>query len=225
MLTVSLLLTGVLGLLQEKTYTRYGPCWKEGLFYTVSTASPHTGPASDTDPARALAADLSSLHPERPARLPQPARRDAARAGRCKHVRERDIPTRTAEGAGGPHAPRAVPHARQQPHHAARLRLRREPAHLRAPLPPPPVPPIADHSCYVQRVSSVSTNLVLTTRKAISLCFSVWWFGNGWNEQLGVGAGMVFLGSILYTIVTSRSPAPKAAPAKTALSGQRHKRE
>ena len=57
----------------------------------------------------------------------------------------------------------------------------------------------------MQRVSSVSTNLVLTTRKALSLCFSVWWFGNGWNAQLGVGAGMVFLGSLLYTAVTSHS--------------------
>ena len=48
MLTVSLFLTGMLGLLQERTYTRYGPCWKEGVFYTVrlplwtiSTASEH----------------------------------------------------------------------------------------------------------------------------------------------------------------------------------------
>lgn len=39
MLTASLLLTGVLGLLQEHTYQKYGPCWKEGVFYTVSTAS------------------------------------------------------------------------------------------------------------------------------------------------------------------------------------------
>ena len=37
MLTISLLLTGILGLLQEKTYTIYGPCWREGVFYTVST--------------------------------------------------------------------------------------------------------------------------------------------------------------------------------------------
>lgn len=35
MLSASLLLTGVLGMLQERTYTRYGPCWREGLFYTV----------------------------------------------------------------------------------------------------------------------------------------------------------------------------------------------
>jgi hypothetical protein len=36
MLTISLLLTGVLGMLQELTYRKYGPCWREGVFYTVS---------------------------------------------------------------------------------------------------------------------------------------------------------------------------------------------
>lgn len=35
MLTFSLLLTGILGVLQERTYTKYGPHWKEGVFYTV----------------------------------------------------------------------------------------------------------------------------------------------------------------------------------------------
>ena len=48
-------------------------------------------------------------------------------------------------------------------------------------------------------MSSVSTNLVLTTRKALSLCFSVWYFGNGWNVHLCVGAGMVFVGSFLFS--------------------------
>jgi len=36
MLIVSLFCTGFLGLLQEETYRKYGPCWKEGIFYTVS---------------------------------------------------------------------------------------------------------------------------------------------------------------------------------------------
>lgn len=36
MLAVSSLLTGVLGVLQEQTYRKYGPCWREGVFYTVS---------------------------------------------------------------------------------------------------------------------------------------------------------------------------------------------
>ena len=39
MLTVSLLCTGLLGLLQERTYRKYGPCWREGVFYTVGAHS------------------------------------------------------------------------------------------------------------------------------------------------------------------------------------------
>lgn len=35
MLTASLVCTGILGLLQERTYKKYGPCWREGVFYTV----------------------------------------------------------------------------------------------------------------------------------------------------------------------------------------------
>ena len=71
----------------------------------------------------------------------------------------------------------------------------------------------------------MSTNLVLTARKAISLCFSVWWFGNGWNAQLGVGAGMVFLGSLFYTAATSRgstatvTASPASQRRSTAMNG------
>lgn len=36
MLFASLFLTGFLGLLQERTYKKYGPCWQEGVFYTVN---------------------------------------------------------------------------------------------------------------------------------------------------------------------------------------------
>ena len=89
---------------------------------------------------------------------------------------------------------------------------------------------------HTQHVSSVSTNLVLTTRKALSLCFSVWWFGNGWNAQLGLGAGMVFLGSLLYTFVssaprgrgggaTSRKPAAVAPGAEDGKSDAKIKVE
>ncbi|GJJ11311.1 hypothetical protein Clacol_005543 [Clathrus columnatus] len=37
-------------------------------------------------------------------------------------------------------------------------------------------------------VSSVSTNLALTARKALSLCISVWWFNNPWDMRLSIGA-------------------------------------
>lgn len=36
MLVTSSFLTGILGALQEQTYRKYGPCWREGVFYTVS---------------------------------------------------------------------------------------------------------------------------------------------------------------------------------------------
>jgi solute carrier family 35 (UDP-xylose/UDP-N-acetylglucosamine transporter), member B4 len=39
MVVASLLLTGILGVLQEQTYRKYGPCWQEGVFYTVSGVS------------------------------------------------------------------------------------------------------------------------------------------------------------------------------------------
>jgi UDP-xylose/UDP-N-acetylglucosamine transporter B4 len=42
-----------------------------------------------------------------------------------------------------------------------------------------------------QRVSSVSVNLILTVRKAVSLLISVVYYGSGFNLGLTVGAGMV----------------------------------
>ena len=38
MLSASLLLTGALGVMQERTYSEYGPHWREGVFYTVSVS-------------------------------------------------------------------------------------------------------------------------------------------------------------------------------------------
>ena len=49
-------------------------------------------------------------------------------------------------------------------------------------------------------MSSVSTNLVLTARKAFSLVLSVWWFGSGWNRGLVFGGSLVFAGSVLYSM-------------------------
>lgn len=54
-------------------------------------------------------------------------------------------------------------------------------------------------------MSSVSTNIALTTRKALSLVISVWWFGSGWNQQLGVGAALVLSGTIFYTYASTKA--------------------
>ena len=48
--------------------------------------------------------------------------------------------------------------------------------------------------------------MVLTVRKAISLCLSIWYFGTDWNYSLVFGAGMVFVGSLTYS--TASSPVP-----------------
>jgi len=52
------------------------------------------------------------------------------------------------------------------------------------------------------RVSSVSTNLILTARKALSLIISVALLGSSWSPGMSVGSGMVFLGGIWYGIAT-----------------------
>ncbi|KAJ7043842.1 UAA transporter [Mycena alexandri] len=140
MLIASLILTGLFGLLQERTYRTYGPCWKEGVFYTHFLSLPvflflvrdvQQGLHSLSDSTRDTSAAASWL---------------ILGLNLCSQLIC-----------------------------------------------------VSGVNKLSSQVSSVSTNLVLTARKAISLCFSVWWFGNEWNTELGIGAGMVFCGSLLFT--------------------------
>ncbi|KAJ6511977.1 UAA transporter [Mycena vitilis] len=141
MLVVSLVLTGLFGLLQERTYRTYGPCWKEGVFYTHFLSLPaflflvgdvKQGLYSLSDSTRDTSAILSWM---------------ILGANLCSQL-----------------------------------------------------VCVSGVNQLSSQVSSVSTNIVLTVRKAISLCFSVWWFGNPWNVELGIGASMVFCGSLLFTV-------------------------
>ncbi|KDQ61653.1 hypothetical protein JAAARDRAFT_123135 [Jaapia argillacea MUCL 33604] len=148
MLTISLVMTAVLGLLQERVYVRYGPCWREGVFFTHFLSLP-------------LFLGL----------LPQVTR------GFQQLLISSDtwsIPCMIL---------------------AANLVTQ--------------LVCVSGVNQLASRVSSVSTNIVLTTRKALSLCLSVWWFGNGWNGQLGLGATLVFLGSLLYTQAQVSQPKRK----------------
>ncbi|KAJ7644350.1 UAA transporter [Roridomyces roridus] len=142
MLVTSLVLSGFLGLLQERTYKKYGPCWKEGVFYTHFLSLPvflflikdvRQGLSSLSDSKTSHTSALASW---------------LILAGNL----------------------------------FSQLIC------------------VSGVNKLSSQVSSVSTNLVLTARKAISLCFSVWWFGNAWNAELGLGALMVFLGSLLFTV-------------------------
>ncbi|KAG6909264.1 hypothetical protein DXG01_001326 [Tephrocybe rancida] len=140
MLVVSLFLTAFLGILQEKTYKQYGPCWQEGVFYTHFLSLPA----------------FLFLIP--------------------------DIKQGYNSLSQGPSTSSSL------------LSFMILGGNLISQL-----ICVSGVNRLSSQVSSVSTNLVLTARKALSLCLSVWWFGNGWNAQLGAGAGMVFLGSAMFS--------------------------
>ncbi|KAF8918829.1 UAA transporter [Mucidula mucida] len=139
MLVLSLLCTAFLGMLQERTYKRYGPCWKEGVFYTHLLSLPVF-----LFLAQDVKQGLSSL-----------SRNNETSPTIAWLILAGNLVTQLICVSG-----------------VNRL---------------------------TSSMSSVSTNVVLTTRKAVSLCFSVWWFGNGWNAQFALGAVMVFMGSLLYS--------------------------
>jgi len=141
MIVASLFLTGFLGLMQEKTYKKYGPCWREGVFYTHLLSLPIFLFLIPDIKQGFLSLSDSSYTPST-----------------------------------------AAPFLILGGNLISQLIC------------------VSGVNKLSSQVSSVSTNLVLTTRKALSLCFSVWWFGSGWNAQLGTGAMMVFLGSILFTV-------------------------
>jgi len=139
MLIASSLLTGVLGMLQELTYRKYGPCWKEGVFYTHLLSLPI----------------FVFLTPD-------------IKQG-FKSLSTTSLPF-------------SSPYIIMAGNLITQLIC------------------VSGVNKLSSQVSSVSTNLVLTMRKAISLCLSIWWFSNGWNMQLGVGAVLVFVGSLLFSL-------------------------
>lgn len=208
MLTFSLILTGVLGMLQEITYKKYGPHWKEGLFYTVSflcyCAFQSTYIVRSTKHSLSLPVFIfmiphvqygfwslsSSTTKFSPSSLEN--------ADPAFQALSSILPSSLTSFS--PYILLAVNLVTQLICVSGVNQLSSVSV-----LPEPFMHSYLNVSSFPQHVSSVSTNLVLTTRKALSLCFSVWWFGNGWNTELGVGASMVFLGSLLYTFVSSSS--------------------
>lgn len=144
MIIASLVCTGLLGVLQEKTYRTYGPCWKEGVFYTHALSLPvFLFLGSDIEQG------LSSLS------------RSASVSSVASYlILSGNLVTQLICVSG--------------------------------------------INKLSSQVSSVSTNLILTARKALSLCISVWWFGNGWDYQLAAGASMVFTGSVLFSTSSNK---------------------
>jgi UDP-xylose/UDP-N-acetylglucosamine transporter B4 len=138
MLLTSLVCTGAHGVLQERTYSTYGPHWREGVFYMHMLSLP-----------------LFAFMPG--------------------HVRQGFVGL-SSRGTGRPYTILALNLLSQ-------------------------LVCVSGVNQLSSRVSAVSTQVVLTARKAISLCFSVWWFSSGWNGQFACGAFMVFVGSFWYSIL------------------------
>lgn len=142
-LLTSLVCTGAHGVLQERTYSTYGPHWREGVFYMHMLSLP-----------------LFAFMPS--------------------HVR-RGFVGLSSRGTGRSYTMLALNLLSQ-------------------------LVCVSGVNQLSSRVSAVSTQVVLTARKAISLCFSVWWFGGGWNGQFACGAFMVFVGSFWYSILPVLAP-------------------
>jgi len=145
MIILSSISTGILGILQELTYKKYGPYWKEGVFYTHFLSLPI----------------FVFLYKDVKAGITSLSLSDSGSFVTPFIILMGNLVSQLVCVSG-----------------VNRLNT---------------------------QMTSVSTNLVLTARKALSLCLSVWWFGNGWNLQFGVGASMVFLGSIVFSVVGQKS--------------------
>jgi len=145
MLSVSLLFTGLLGVLQEVTFKEYGPCWQESIFYTHALSLP------------AFIFLLSDV-----------------RQGFHSILRPRSHESRSSWQL-----------------FTLAINVFTQFVCVTG------VNQLSAH------VTSVTKNVVLTARKATSLCISVWLFGSDWNPGLSLGAVMVFSGSIAYAVVST----------------------
>jgi len=73
-------------------------------------------------------------------------------------------------------------------------------------------------------MSSVSTNLVLTIRKALSLAMSVWLFGNGMNAGLAGGGALVLAGTLLYSKAAQRQQGQQGGQSPQGVSKAKDKK-
>ncbi|KAF8339186.1 UAA transporter family-domain-containing protein [Cantharellus anzutake] len=142
MMALGLVLSGILGAMQEKTFEWFGPHWREGVFYTHALSIP-------------IFAFL----------LPEVKR--GLLVSFTYSATARLTPLGTLIALIGNLVTQSLC--------------------------------VKGVNRLTTRMSSVSANLILTARKAFSLCLSVWWFGDGWNTGMTIGASLVFLGNEFAT--------------------------
>ncbi|WWC65747.1 uncharacterized protein I303_108369 [Kwoniella dejecticola CBS 10117] len=184
LLTLAMILSAFLGLWQEQTYNKYGKQWREALFYGHALSLPFFIPLQSsirttyTSFASSPPISLHSL--TRSLALPVPV------------ISSFPIPTFDPKSLLGGYADLLIP--------SALLGLA--------------INIVTQGICVrgvnrlTSKVNSVTVNLILTIRKAVSLGISVWWFQTGYNAGLAAGGIMVLLGTILYSV----APGTKGLP-------------
>ncbi|WVQ79351.1 hypothetical protein IAT38_001448 [Cryptococcus sp. DSM 104549] len=194
LLAAALVLSALLGLYQESTYRQYGRQWKEALFYghflSLPFFLPFTSDLLSTYSSYASSPPLTLLT------LPQPT------PAFFPALFTTDPRTLVAPSTSSKYLEwRALimPSAM----FALALNLVTQGLCVRG------------VNRLTTRVNSVTVNLVLTVRKAVSLGISVWYYGSGFTWGLGLGGGLVLLGTILYSLAPGPKAIPGAAPATT----------
>ncbi|WWC73779.1 uncharacterized protein I206_107751 [Kwoniella pini CBS 10737] len=172
LLTLAMILSAFLGLWQEQTYKTYGKQWREALFYGHALSLPFFLPLQSS--LRSTFNSFASSPPIslRSLALPIPV------------ISSFPIPTFDPKDLLGGYADLLIP--------SALLGLA--------------INIVTQGICVrgvnrlTSKVNSVTVNLILTIRKAVSLGISVWWFQTGFNVGLGLGGILVLLGTLLYSI-------------------------
>ncbi|ERS96246.1 solute carrier family 35 (UDP-xylose/UDP-N-acetylglucosamine transporter), member B4 [Sporothrix schenckii 1099-18] len=193
-LFVAQVLSSIMGLYTEETYKKYGPQWRENLFYSHLLSLPLFLPFLPS-----LVRQFSRLANSAPLSLPF---LDAA-ASTATHAAKRAV-----DGADV-----AV---------AAGLRESVERIHIPSQLVYLVLNVLTQYACIrgvnllAAASSALTVTIVLNIRKLVSLLFSIWLFGNRLSPGTLIGAIIVFSAGGLYSFDGKRKPSarPRAVSVK-----------
>jgi solute carrier family 35 (UDP-xylose/UDP-N-acetylglucosamine transporter), member B4 len=193
-LFIAQVLSSIMGLYTEETYKKYGPQWRENLFYSHLLSLPLFIPFLPS-----LIRQFSRLANSAPLSLPF---LDAA-ANTAANVAKRSV-----DGADV-----AV---------AAGLRESVERIHIPSQLVYLVLNVLTQYACIrgvnllAAASSALTVTIVLNIRKLVSLLFSIWLFGNRLSPGTLVGAIIVFSAGGLYSFDGKKKPSvrPRAVSVK-----------
>ncbi|KAJ7640171.1 UAA transporter [Mycena rosella] len=217
-LTLALLFSGFLGLVQDYTYSRYGrppsgsekkvsgaaptPTWQESMFYLHFLALPMFFFVRND-----IAAQLASVNAGPRSSFPLPLPRSAISALTIPPPFSLPFSLLSPSAPGKPPHPITLHHT-----NAGALALSVPQAYL-----PLLLNTLTQLVCVAgvhrltTRVSALTVTLVLVVRKAVSLIISVWMGRGARVDQtlMWTGAAMVLAGTVGYSVATGRAKEKK----------------